>query len=66
LPTFSQPSATPNIRAPTPRPYSYLQRLFFYSFGRFSYPSQAEIIITVDDIEGQKFPFAVPSLRNIV
>ena len=45
---------------------SYLEDLFFYTFGTFAYPSQAEIIITVDDVENQKYPFPVPSMSNVV
>lgn len=45
---------------------SYLEDLFFYTFGTFAYPSQAEIIITVDDVENQKYPFPVPSMTNVV
>ncbi len=44
---------------------SYLEDLFFYTFGTFSYPSQAEIIITVDDVENQKYPFPVGQMTNV-
>ena len=44
---------------------SYLEDLFFYTYGTFSYPSQAEIIITVDDQEALKYPFPVPQMSNV-
>jgi hypothetical protein len=44
---------------------SYVEDLFFYTYGTFKYPSQAEVIITVDDVENQKYPFPVPSLSNV-
>lgn len=44
---------------------SYLEDLFFYTYGTFSYPSQAEIVITVDDVEANKYPFVVPNFSNV-
>lgn len=31
----------------------------------YSYPSQAEIVITVDDVEANKYPFVVPNFSNL-
>lgn len=30
-----------------------------------SYPSQAEIVITVDDVEANKYPFVIPNFSNV-
>lgn len=43
---------------------SQVEDLFFYTFGSYDYPFQAEIIITVNNIDQQKYPFQVPELSN--
>lgn len=44
---------------------TYLEDLFLYTFGTYAFPDQAQVIITVDDIENEKYPFPAPSENNL-
>jgi len=44
---------------------SYIEDLYFYMYGTYFYPAQAEVIVTVDDIEASTYDFEIPEFTQI-